>query len=367
MLDFLTLKPEAFGLDISDLSLKIAKLEKKGNFFRLVSFGEVEVPPGIIEQGEIKNEERLVEILKKGKKLVKGKELKTKYVVVSLPEEKAFLQVIQMPKMSREELREAIRIEAEDYIPLPLEEVYLDFQEVLPLHNQLDHLDILIAALPKSTVDPYLSVLKKADLRPIVFEIESQAISRALVKDQIIPSRLLIIDLGATRTSLIIFSGSSLRFTFSIRISSQELTEAISRALKIKKGEAEKLKREYGIERKRGDLKSEKIFNALLPLLTNMVSEIKKCLSYYHTHASHEHLPPEGRKEEKILLCGGGANLKGLREFLARELKMEVQLGNPWVNIFSHPLKEIPPISYEESLKYTTALGLALRGIKGEK
>jgi len=380
MLDFLTLKPEAFGLDISDLSLKIIKLKKKRGILSLASFGETEIPAGTIEAGEIKNEEVLAKIIKEAINKVKGERLKTREVITSLPEEKAFLQVIQLPKMTEEELKKAVRFEAENYIPLPIEEVYLDFQVVQPLYNHLDHFDVLIAALPKKTVDPYVTSIKKAGLSPVVLEIESQAISRALVKNEVSPFPILLIDLGATRTSFIIFSGYSLRFTSSIPVSSQKFTDAISKTLNISFLEAEKLKQKYGLEtsemihlkKKPGGTKFEKeivedkkIFNALIPPLADLVEQIKKHLSYYQTHASHEHLSPNGKGiVTKILLSGGGANLKGLPDILSLELKIPVEMGNPWVNILPAPLKEVPELSYEKSLSYTTALGLALRGQK---
>ena len=75
-------------------------------------------------------------------------------------------------------------------------------------------------------------------------------------------------------------------------------------------------------------------------------------------------MPLDNKEVEKILLCGGGANLKGLANFLALELKSPVELGNPWINILPEPLKEIPELPYEKSLSYTSTLGLALRGIK---
>lgn len=362
MLELLTLKPEAFGLDISDLSSKIIKLKKKGKFLGLASFGEVEIKPGIIKEGEIKDEKALVEILKKALSKVKGEKLKTKYVIASLPEEKAFLQVIQMPKMAEEDLKSAVIYEAENYIPLPIEEVYLDSQIVPPLYNHLDHFDVLIAALPKKTVDPYLSCLKKAGFIPQGLEIESLAIARSLVKNGVSPFPILLIDLGATRTSFIIFSGYSLRFTASIPVSSKKFTEAISKALKVDLKEAEKLKLKYGIQT---DAKKEdkRLFEAMVPSLTDLTEQIKKYLSFYLTHAGHEHLPPNGKGVKKVFLCGGGANLKGLPDFLSSELKIPVELANPWINILPEPLKEVPELPFEESLRYTTALGLALRGI----
>ncbi|MDP2967330.1 MAG: pilus assembly protein PilM, partial [bacterium] len=126
---------------------------------------------------------------------------------------------------------------------------------------------------------------------------------------------------------------------------------------------AEKLKLKYGLTTKAGPEGGE-VFEALIPALTDLIEQIKAHLSYYQTHASHEHLSPNGKKVSKILLCGGGANLKGLTDFLSSELKIPVELGNPWINILPKPLKEVPELPYEKSLSYTTALGLALRGVR---
>jgi len=374
MLEFLKLKPETFGLDISDLSLKIVKLKKKKGSLSLVSFGEKEIPQGIIKEGEIKDEKLLVEIIKKAVSEAKGEKIETNYIIASLPEEKAFLQVIQMPRLPEPDLRSAVIFEAENYIPFPIEEVYLDSQIVPPTVDKIDHLDVLIAALPRKIIDSYCFCFKAAGLIPKVLEIESLAIARSLIKNEISPLPLLLIDLGATRTSFIIFSGYSLRFTTSVSISSRKFTEAVSRNLKIDFNEADELKRKYGlggfqVKLEVGEEKSEKrvensrIFEALLPILSDLVEEIEKYLIFYQTHDSHEHLTPNGRGIEKILLSGSGANLKGLGGFLSRELRIPVELANPWINILPEPLKEVPELNYQESLGYTTALGLALRGI----
>lgn len=379
MFDFLSLRPKAFGLGISDLSLKIVSLEKKGKFLSLDSWRETEIKPGIIKEGEIKDEKALSEIIKDSLGRVRGKKLKTRNVVASLPEKKAFLQVIQMPKMKEEELKTAVPFEAENYIPLPIEEVYLDFQVIPSVNGHSDHLDILIAALPREITNSYVLSLKKAGLSPRALEIESQSISRALVKNEISSFPLLLIDFGKSRATLIIFYGGSLRFTSTIPISSQKLTEAISETLKVDLAEAEKLKLKHGLKiskesqskrKKTPEIRKnkieDKIFEAIIPILTDLVEQIKKYISYYQTHADHERFLSDGIIIEKILLCGRGANLKGLTDFLSSELKIPVELGNPWINILPAPLKEVPELPFRESLGYTTALGLALRGIRGE-
>jgi len=358
-MNFLTQKPEAFGLDISDLSLKIVKLKKIQNNLRLVSFGETKIPPGIIKSGEIQDEKNLGRIIKKSLNQVKGERLKTRYVISSLPEEKSFLDILQLPILKEEDLRKAVKFEVENHIPLPLNEVYFDFEKIESVFDQKNYQELLIAAAPKNLTDSYLRALKIAGLKPIGFEVECLAIVRALVKKGMVTRPLLIIDFGATRTSFIIFSGKSLRFTSTIPISSQGLTENIAKTLKISFKEAEKLKMREGLKGKK------EIFESIIPALTDLVEQIKTHLDYYHSHLPKSQLKQDGKKLEKILLCGGGANLKGLVEFLASNLKVEVVLGNPWVNILKPPVKEIPQLPFEKSLGYATALGLALRASYG--
>jgi type IV pilus assembly protein PilM len=361
-MEFLSLKPKTFGLDISDLSLKFLMLRKERKKFSVISFGESQIEPGIIEGGEVKDEEKLAKIVKEATKKVK-----TKYVVASLPEEKAFLQVIKMPIMSEEDLKSAIVFEAENYIPLPVSEVYLDCEIIPPVYNHLDHLDVLLAAIPKKTVDPYLRVLKMAGLKPVAFEIESLAIARALIKDQTTSHSVLIIDLGATRSSFIIFAGKSVRFTTSIQVSGINFTELIAKNLNISFEKAEKLKIIHGLkeglkiklgEKTALEKTKGKIFEALIPALVDLVQQIKKYIDYYQAHAYLSGLPPEGKRIQKIILSGGESNLKGLREFLELDLKIPVEIGNPWVNV-----GEVKNFPKEKSLTFATAIGLALRGV----
>ncbi|MDO8474158.1 MAG: type IV pilus assembly protein PilM [bacterium] len=360
MLEFLNIHPLAFGLDISDLSVKVAQLKRgKGGFF-LSSFGEFQIPVGVIEHGQIKKEKELTEILKGVRTQVQGEKIKTPYVIASLPEEQAFLQIIQLPRMSKEDLESAVRFEAENYVPYSLDTMEIDFEQVVPVVDHLNHADVLLAALPKATVSSYVAVLKEADFIPLALEIESSAVTRALIQQETAPVPILVVDLGATRTSFIVFAGYSLRFTASIAVSSSRFTQSIAEFLHIGFQEAESLKIQYGLE-DQTSASGKKVFEALVPPLTDLIEQIKKHINYYESHAGHEHLQRPISTIQKIILCGGGANLKGIAQFLVGELQKEVSIGNPWVNILPTSLKELPPLSFAESLRYTTAFGLALR------
>ncbi len=370
MLDFLNLKPEFFGLDISDFSLKIAKIKKGREFLELESFSETEIAPGIIKKGEIKKQEELTKIIKKAILEVNGKKIETKHVICSLPEEKAFLQVVKMPKMSKQDLGSAILYEAENYIPLPIEKVYLDFQ-IVSFADNAKEIEVLIVALPRQSVDFYISCLKKAGLQPLCLEIESLAIARALIKNKTSDKTVLLIDLGLTKTGFIVFSGNCVRFSTFIPVSSHSFTKIIAKSLNVEEKEAEKLKIKHGLEgkihfttkRNKAEKKIEqgRVFEALIPALTDLLQQIKNYITYYKTHPSFKHFSKNHKGIEKILLCGGGANLKGLSELLSIELKIPVELGNPLINLSPNAKKKIPKAFLEKSLAYTTAIGLALR------
>jgi len=354
--------PPAFGLDVSDLSLKIALLRKGKRGIKLESFGRKEIPQGIIEQGEIKKSEKLAEIVKKAVQEVNGKKLKTKYVSCSLPEKSAFVQVIKLPKMKLAEAKKAVKWEAEANIPVSIDKVYLDWKIIKPLVDHLDHLDILINAVPKKIVNSYVDVLEKAELIPLAMEVESMATARSLISNQVSHDPVLIIDLGATRTSFIIFSGHAVRFTASISISNQGMIDTLAESLNISKSEAKKLKFKIGLDKNKDD----RVLKALLPTLNELIEQIKKYFAFHREHsAPHEH--GAGKNISKIILCGGGANLSQLPEFLSARLDVSVETGNPWVNTLpsrrSQNVENIPGLSYEQSLAYATALGLGLRSV----
>jgi len=366
MLRFFTLHPQAFGLDISDVSLKIAQLEKRPKNLRLRSFGRGEIEEGIIEGGEIKKKEKLVKAIQQTIKQVKGKKIHTKYVVAALPESKAFVQVIQLPRMKKEELMSAIRLQAESYIPYAIDTVYIDFAVIRPFHNHVDHLDVLVASLPREVVDSYVSVLEKAGLVPVALEIEVIALTRAVVEKGVTPVPLLIVDIGSTRTKVSIFSGYSVRFTTSLSICSRDFTSAVAKTLHVDEEKAEELKKEYGVHTSEDTLGQE-VFQAMIPVATDFVEQVGKYMEYYEGHRPHQHLKQPQKKIQKVLLCGGGANLRGLPEFLTQALKVQVEVGNPWMNILPSNTKELPMISFQESLGYSTVLGLALRGVQSKE
>ncbi len=347
MFKYLNPKLDFFGLDISDTSLKLAKIKKEKEGFSLSAYGKKELTPGIIEKGKVKDEDLLASEIRK---LAKRKKLENDYVATSLPEEKSFFQIIQIPKVKRSRLKKMIEYEAEDYIPLAVEDIYLDYEII---SEKRDKMDILVTALPKKVVDPHVFAIKKAGLFPVVAEVESVSIVRALVKEKEEASPLLLIDIGETKTILIILSKNIIIFTSYILTSSLDFTEKIAEDNSIPLREAEKIKVEHGINSdERPDIRK-----TLEPLLEETAKTIKKHLAYYNSSHGFAIQGDNTEEIEKIILSGGGANLKGLVEFLADKLNVSVEKGDPFVNL----TEESKNFFQGNSLSYGTAFGLALR------
>lgn len=352
MFDFLKQKP-SFGLDIGDLSLKFVQFKKVGRDFILSSFLKEEIPDGLIHRGEVQDEERLIRVIQQSLTKIKGEPLLSNQAVCNLPEEKVFLRIIQMPQMKMQELNEAVKWEAEAHIPLGLSEAYLSWQVIKPIFNHLDHIDVLVAAAPRRLIESYLSFLKKSGLQPAAFEPESAAVVRSLVRPNDLKPTV-IVDLGATGSNFVIFSASTIRFTSRVSaISGQSFNRAISERLNISQSKANQLKIRVGLDRTK---ENGEVYQALLPVVNDLVRQIKDYIDFYHNHATHIH-GPDGAVG-KVALCGGDSLLINLIPYLKEQLKLPVEMANPFINI---PNCSGINLTERESLSSGIAIGLALR------
>lgn len=351
-------KKLAFGLDLSDRSLKIVQFEKQGDELSLSCFIKKDIPKGIVQEGLIKNEEELVNILKNSLREIGGGALKNKRVVCSLPEEKVFIRVIQLPLMKEEEVANAVHWEAEAHIPLSVNEVYMDWQIIEPITNHLNHIDILVAAVPRDLVRSYLSFLKKSGLQPIALEPESVAVVRSLMRPND-NKPTIIIDLGATGTNFVVFSAGAIRFTSHIRISGQLLRDTLVKDLKVDKKEAQQLKIKVGLDKTK---EKGKVHQALKPVVDDLIEQISEYIDFYHNNTTHIHAPK--KKIEQVLLCGGDSLLINFSSYLEQRLKISVEVINPLKNILTAGVKSKTTsgqiFSKKNVLIYNTAIGLAL-------
>lgn len=350
---FFDLFPSAFGLDLSDLSIKTVCLDRVNDADSIVSFGSIPLPIGSVVDGEIIDpqavENAIADLLKK----VGPKKIKTRKVICSLPETKAFLRIISLPKMEVKEVKEAIKWEIEANIPLTLDQVYYDWQILDQNFTQeKGKMSVLVVAVARSVVNQFQAVLSASGLEVVGLETESIAQARSLLAEKNEDQTTLIVDIGDRRSSFLIAIGSTPCFTSSVPLSSQMITDAISKSLQIPFDEAEEIKIKQGL----GSLALQgPVLKAALPVLENIAVEIEKSIDFYlNTLHYSDHI-------DSIVLCGGGSNMQGLLPFFSRRLGRAVEFGNPWVNV--HLGKQLPLINRSQSVQYSTAIGLALRGL----
>ncbi len=336
----------AFGLDISDRSIKYASLKEEASLLKLESFGEVPIPAGLIEGGKILNLPEL-------KNLLKDLSIKTgaNRVVVSLPEDRAYNLRLSLPPMKQSELRQSIEFQLEENVPLPVSEVVFDYQ-VVAKDKKTKGIEVVVSALPKEIVNNYLEVLENSSLKPIAFEIEAQAMARSLVPRQT-RGCYLIVDIGKIHTGFSVVDKNCAHYTSIINnISGEAITKNIQKELAWSYTDAERAKNELGLSRLPKD---KNLFYAIVPMASALKDEIEK--RYLYWNGRHERTIEE--KIRGIILCGGQAGLPGLADYLQAYLDVPIKLGNPWINICHS--NNVPPLSLAESLRYATALGLAMR------
>jgi type IV pilus assembly protein PilM len=351
------LEPAHIGLDISDLTIKAAHIDEKHGAPELTAYGRITLPPGIITDGVIENEVALADILRTELKDSHGKAFTETFVTACLPEEKSYVRIIELPKIEDHDLPNAVRWELESAIPMPEAEIYYDFEPLPGVKHDAKHRDVLVTAFPRVIVDSYLRALKRAGLRPLALELESQAISRALVPIMRESPPTILVDIGAMRTSLIVFSSGAIFFTKSIPVGGKDFDAAIARVLGVSIEEARKKKVENDTDPNKHD---RHIFDAVSPTLEPIAAELKQTIDFVHNRLVPEY--PELHDIAAILLCGGEANLSGLTQFLSSRLEKPVQHANPFRNfIFERGV--VPPIPKREALEYTTAIGLGLRRV----
>lgn len=335
----------SFGLDISDKSLKFVELIPGKNGIRLGRYGERQIPAGIIESGKIKDPKQLEKVL-----LSLRKEEGIRFVRVSLPEEQVYLFQLQLEKEGLKNVREGIELALEEHVPIPAQDSIFDYEFVREDDKKIE---LQVAAIPKNVIENYLLVFKDSLISVQSFELEAQAIARAVIKKGDLDTYM-IVDFGQTRTGIFIVSHGVVVFTSTLNLGGQMLNDMIKKNFNVTLEEAEKMKEQYGLQR---NLENKEIFAVLLNGVSVLRDEILKNSLYWQTHKDEE-----GRDRppiKKIILSGGDANLTGLSEYFSTSTRNKVELGNVWTNIMDTD-KYMPEIAFNRSLTFSAALGLAL-------
>ncbi|MBI4120898.1 MAG: pilus assembly protein PilM [Parcubacteria group bacterium] len=341
------------GLDISDRSIRFAELKSADGHLELGRFGERVLPEGIVVEGAIKNPPALqTELLRL------EREFALSFVRVALSEEQSYLVKVQIPRVAKRDMYSTVELQLEQHVPLSPKDAIFDYSIITcgdeGARKKAHVHDLGLAVMQRKSVEEYANLFATTGIIPLSFELEAHALARALLRPGDCKTYM-IVDLGATRSSVSIIAEGVVRFTATLRVGGNMLTEIIARKMRLDWETAKRYKETRGLSH--GN-KEDELFTTLEPIVSLLRDEIQRHYIYWHTHQNRE--ATKGMQEAEILLCGGEANVPGLPEYLSSTLHMKVELGNPWKNVASTE-EYLPPISQNHALRYVTAIGLALR------
>ncbi|OGL85016.1 hypothetical protein A3J36_03010 [Candidatus Uhrbacteria bacterium RIFCSPLOWO2_02_FULL_54_37] len=371
----------SFGLDISDLSAKLIAVKSNFRGERVIqTWAKCDIPEGVIVDGDIRQQEKAVALLT-AMLAEPVRRVGTPYVTASLPESKTFMKVIEVDAAG--DVGARVREELPNHIPLAIEELVIDWEITRTFDERAM---VTVGAVPKAVAERYTELLTACGLKPVAFEIEAQAIARAVAPVATNPSSLragmenlyahisragrnepapppvsappahtparLLVDMGATRTSLVMVDWETIQFTSSVPLSGVDATRRIAERLKLTFDEAERAKKICGLDPKKC---KGAVSTVLQGALNNLAVEIERAIEFYQTHFKR------GRPVAEVVLTGGGANLAHAETQLAEQLSVPVRIGNPLVNLSQPFAADAFPT--KEALSFTTACGLALRDV----
>jgi type IV pilus assembly protein PilM len=353
------------GLDIGTSSVKLVELKNINNRWRLMAVGVSDIPR---ESLEAKNPEQQRSIVVDTiKKTYEKSGIKAKKVATALSGESVIIRYVKMPFMTEEELRKTISKEAEQHIPLSMDQVVLDFQ--ILGEGQEDgqrKIDVLLVAAKIDLVDQHIATLKAAGLTPSIIDVDAFAVQNAYEVNRLEANEetVALINVGATWTTINILEGVFTQFTRDIPVAGNDFTKEIQKEFNLKFSEAEELKKAHGaisIEEEEFSLSSVsqkddrvlRMSDVMTPILNKLLGEIRRSFDYYETQSRKKNV-------ERVILCGGSAKLKNLNRFLAGKLGIPVEHFGTFRNIEINKGVDMEQLTDKE-LYLGVGLGLALR------
>lgn len=390
-------KPKSrLGIDIGTASIKVVELSKEPSSFKLDSYGKGLSRFKLENYGlfELESIEEAVssfgghetkatrlsnqdlawgirEVLKRGK-------IKVRDAVASVPSFSTFSTIITMPYLSERDMAKTIPFEARKYVPLPMDEVVLDWSIInmatsnqSPTANYQQQatsmqagsgklgagssvggikpptVEVLLVAVRKEETERYRNIMKLAGLNLRALELENSALVRALLGNDLSP--VAIINTGGRSTSILIVENGYERISHNYEVGGFEITKSISKSLSISFKRAEELKRSFGI----GGLDKNIIQQTMSSLVDMMAFETKKTI--------HGYQELKNTRITKIILIGGLANMPNFAEYFSAKLGLPLIIGNPFARLIVP--QELTKIQDELNATFAIAVGLAMREI----
>lgn len=330
------------GLDINQTSLKIMAINAKR--WTVLGYGSVDIDPSKLQQSMEGDGAYLADELEQllGKKLVG--QLPSNHVIMSIPTSRTYSRSITLPGDVKGNLLDAIRLEAEQSIPVPIDQLYLDYEIT---SKTPEAIVAYSCAAPRHIVDTCMNAVTKVGLKPVMVEPSMNAVARLLKASEQGELPTVIVDIGAANTDVAVLD-STIKVTGGVAVGGNTFTLDISNSMGVSLEQAHQLKVLNGLNPGK---QQRKLNKAVAPSLQKILSELKKIMRYY------EERVPGARKLEQVLIIGGGSNMPGLGDYFTENLMLASRLASPWQLL---DFDKLPQPARQFKPRYLSVAGLAL-------
>lgn len=331
------------GLDISQTGIKVMAVDPKK--WLVLGYGSVDLDPAKVqkslESGDTYLSENISSLM--SEKLIG--QLPSDHVVLGVPTSRSFSRTFTIPTKAEKNLADAVEIEVDQYIPIPINSLYVDYEIIERTKEQLT---VIMSAVPKVLIDSCMNACIAANLRPIMIEPGINSVARVLEMTEEGHLPTLIIDVGPASTDIAVLDGGAIRVSGGLGIGGNTFTLDIAKKLNVALENAHQLKVLSGLS---AGPRQAKITGALQPSLQRIVTEVRKVIRYYN-----ERISDDNHKLEQVIVVGGGSNVPGIGDYFTNELVMPARVASPWQRL---DFGTLPQPSKQFRPRYITVAGLA--------
>ena len=343
-------QPVVLGLDISSTAIKLLELGQSGDRLRVESYAVEPLPANSVIEKNIADVEAVGDAIKRA---VKRSASRTKLAAVAVAGSAVITKIIAMPaSLTEDEMEQQIELEADQYIPYPLEEVNLDFEVIGPSENDPERIDVLLAASRSENVDIRVAALELAGLKAKIVDVEAYAMENAFsllipqLPEQGIDQTIAVIDIGATMTTLNVMHDRKTIYTREQVFGGKQLTEEIQRRYGLSYEEA-------GMAKRQGGLPDNYAPEVLEPFKDAMTQQVSRSLQFFYGSSQYNNV-------DHIVLAGGSAMIPGIDEMIANKLGVHTSVANPFTNMTLASRVKAQSLS-NDAPALMIAAGLAMR------
>lgn len=338
------------GIDISSSSVKLLELTKNGGKYRVESYAVEPLPANSVVEKNINDAELVGESVRK---VVAKSRTSARLGAVAVAGSAVITKTIQMSSgLNDQDMESQISVEADQYIPYPLDEVAIDFEVLGESETSSDQVDVLLAACRKENVELREDALEIGGLTAKVVDVEAYAVERAFdlissqLEDEGEEQTVAIVDVGSTMTTLSVLADGKTIYTREQLFGGRQLTEEIQRRYGLSMEEA-------GLAKKQGGLPDDYEREVLEPFKDAVVQQVARSLQFFFSSSQYNEV-------DYVVLAGGVASVKGIADLVQEKVNIKTIVANPFAEMTLSSKVNASALSNDAS-SLMIACGLAMR------